>query len=671
MSIFNYTPLSVEDNSIRLLVLKPGTYDCEIEIELFHVSLGQNESPAYEALSYVWGTTENRQNIVVRERLPPDPSNPLSESVYGDLISEGQLPVTQNLEIALRHLRRSTSHRVLWIDAICIDQQNTDERNYQVRRMGEVYQTARQVLVWLGPSDKTSPLAVQTLHTIGTDYLYDNVTHTAYSVRGSMTESLENDAIALKAKNAEWLAVRDLFEREWFTRLWVYQEIRLSKQATLLVGSLQLDWQKFTSAVWWILGYPAYQNSGLQIFDSKLMDAICGIVAGYHPTQSVEDILEQTRHRRCCDPRDRVYAILGVIQVTTHQRFSIIPDYTKSVEEVYLEFARDFVLNGNGLTLLRFVSSSKATGKLPTWVPDLSDINACGQINAAGAAGSVIGANLKSTSVKDGNLNLTGLLVDKLLHCESPLSISAQVSEIHSSIQSWEPHKPLTAPYVGGGTLEDAFVKTIFCGRVLEDCIRGHFEAPTLEYAKTAYKSGTWRTINDEPNRVFTQRLLQSVLGRKFCRTANGLIGMFPADAQVGDQVWVTLGSGHPLLLRQVEDSISKYQLLGYCYVAGIMHGESVLGQLPRGWARLPMDKNANWAYVHEDGTRTSQDPRLGTLPDGWTIEFSGGREMNPEGEPNNFWFEHAEHDSQWYDPRLSKENLLKRGVILRDITIV
>jgi hypothetical protein len=682
MSSFKYTPFSEEDNSIRLLALKSGAYDCEIEIELFPVPVWQGDPPDYEALSYVWGSTEDRRRIAVREWSAPDLSKPLSESLYGDprkLVSEGQLPVTQNLEVALRYLRRPTSHRVLWIDAICIDQENMEERSFQVQRMGRIYHAARQVVIWLGPGNETSPLAVEALRIIGTDSLFKSDEHLMYSLRESTTKSFKIDTLALKKQEAEWLAIQELLQRKWFTRLWVYQEYQMSKQAMILVGSLQLNWEKFVSAVFWIRKSPAYLNSGLHILDNNLMNPMYGLAIGSDvPTATV--VMHQTRHKQCFDPRDRVYAILGVTETIHNNRFKIVPDYTKSVEEVYEEFNTAVILSTDDLHILRFVSSPKANSNMPTWVADLSDMNACGPIIPSEAAGRVKNTASNSVFVKNSDLNVTGLITDTLAHCLPPVSLSAKVPEIATCIQSWEPKDLLTASYVGGSKLQDAFLKTILCGRLLENFALERGVAPSLEYIKTAYQTVIWGAPSEEANAKFISSLFHAVLGRKFCRTEKGFMGMFPADAKVGDQVWVVLGSDLPLLLREVkvpwrEGSLGEYQLLGCCYVAGIMHGESLFGQLPSGWSTLPRNNVGLWTFVHENGMRTSQDPRLdpllGPLPHGWKVCYEDDEIMNEEDGPNRFWFSHPEHDYQWYDPRLSKENLLRRGVQLKDITIV
>jgi hypothetical protein len=144
MSEYNYQPLDHPTIEIRLAILQPGTEADSIEIILQHTCLDQNL--VYEALSYTWGDGSITTSISVDEKM---------------------FQVRKNLESALRHLRQVKECRILWIDAICIDQSNLQERNQQVGRMREIYQMAKRVLVWLGPRADDSDLAMDAIASQG------------------------------------------------------------------------------------------------------------------------------------------------------------------------------------------------------------------------------------------------------------------------------------------------------------------------------------------------------------------------------------------------------------------------------------------------------------------------------------------------------------------------
>jgi hypothetical protein len=147
-TVFTYDDLNPDSNQIRLLRILPpklnsrerrGENAEEVRCEIFHANL--DEHPSYRALSYTWG----------------DESDP-NYSIY---INGRQFEVRENLFHALYRFRSDGIALVIWIDAICINQTNDLERNYQVAKMTLIYERATEVVVWLGPSYDDSDLAFQ------------------------------------------------------------------------------------------------------------------------------------------------------------------------------------------------------------------------------------------------------------------------------------------------------------------------------------------------------------------------------------------------------------------------------------------------------------------------------------------------------------------------------
>ncbi|PMD42116.1 hypothetical protein L207DRAFT_376915, partial [Hyaloscypha variabilis F] len=128
---------------IRVLVLEPGCADDYLKCHLKHVSL--DDPLPYEALSYVWGDSNKKDQIHC---------------------GNGTLSVTINLHSALRHIRAEETERVVWADAVCINQDDIDERDKQVRLMGQIYRSARQKLVWLGEETKELELSLQSIQNL-------------------------------------------------------------------------------------------------------------------------------------------------------------------------------------------------------------------------------------------------------------------------------------------------------------------------------------------------------------------------------------------------------------------------------------------------------------------------------------------------------------------------
>jgi hypothetical protein len=172
---FHHGELSMSDN-IRLLRLLPRTgpnLHCEV-IEYAIKEAGSSTCP-YEALSYVWGSEDTPASL---------------------FISGYQLPITQNLCAALGCLQHSSTPRVLWVDAVCIDQNNESEKQQQIQLMAEIYAKASHVIVWLGPG---RPMGRQALYILGK--------------AGESTRFVYFQSAVEK--------VQTLLDGEWFQRIWV------------------------------------------------------------------------------------------------------------------------------------------------------------------------------------------------------------------------------------------------------------------------------------------------------------------------------------------------------------------------------------------------------------------------------------------------------------------
>jgi hypothetical protein len=224
MEPYQYSPLREDRNEIRLMRLLPGPVSADIEIEIFHTE----RSARYEALSYVWGSPERTDVALVSK--PAIIAKSLSQLFATLTTGSGPrtaLGITRNLAVALHHLRNSEKPRVLWIDAICINQDDLIERSAEVLEMGSIYAHAKEVIVWLGPSSDDSRLAIKTLSKLaeGIERHPENLIYNSFSPKpNSWAEFLFGNSEALAANSPSWFAIKDLLHREWFSRLWVYQE---------------------------------------------------------------------------------------------------------------------------------------------------------------------------------------------------------------------------------------------------------------------------------------------------------------------------------------------------------------------------------------------------------------------------------------------------------------
>jgi len=177
---YRYSPLSPGNDSIRLLRLMPHTDEtADIHCELFEYSLQNNcqGTHLYEALSYAWGNPDEKLPIFINKR-----------SV--------NIPI--NLCAALLQLRNHSIERILWVDALCINQDNQQEKEHQIQLMARIYSQANRLLVWLGETADDSDLALEEIRVAGGK---------------KSTDSSNNKKIQQ--------AVLALLQRPWFRRMWV------------------------------------------------------------------------------------------------------------------------------------------------------------------------------------------------------------------------------------------------------------------------------------------------------------------------------------------------------------------------------------------------------------------------------------------------------------------
>ncbi|KAH8765275.1 heterokaryon incompatibility protein-domain-containing protein [Hyaloscypha sp. PMI_1271] len=387
-------PLDPSKKEIRLIELHPRPANTSTQrdltprCDLIHVSL--DDKPDYAALSYTWGDARDTEMITV------GPSS---------------VPVTQNLYSALEHLRYDKTVRVIWIDALCIHQGDNEEKSWQVQLMREIYQRASFVTIWLGPADLTSDEVMDFLRQFGTramrfgldvtvrdenstdkHFMMGDLNELYYSISGSHGQD--------RLFPVEGMA--DLFERPWWGRTWVLQEISLAEKADFACGTKRLsrrcctaalnaftalafvfqemmmlkgaiftstayqrsvamagfDWRpNFSLAMWNIQRYSPYPLLAL-------LRATCSAV--------IQPLAITVLSLEASDPRDKIYGLLGLAADRDQlKEFGIQPDYSKSCQELYISVTSAILRQGH-VSVLSLNSFPKTQIGLPSWVPDWS-----------------------------------------------------------------------------------------------------------------------------------------------------------------------------------------------------------------------------------------------------------------------------------------------------------
>ena len=217
---YSYKRLPKPLGFIRVLrLLGNGIYNAEVECELLVIAFIGDEplDYEYEALSWCWGTSKPSGRIVIRKG--GKDKKRLSKSVTPDLVA------------ALRALRYQGRDRFLWIDQICINQENPLEKNHQVEMMSEIYGRASKVCIWLGEGDRSSRMALE-------------------FIKKEVLQLQNFDELCGSEQASEkWGALLDLMQRPWFSRRWVVQEIALAHSTVVYCGGDKISWKKFAVAV--------------------------------------------------------------------------------------------------------------------------------------------------------------------------------------------------------------------------------------------------------------------------------------------------------------------------------------------------------------------------------------------------------------------------------------
>ena len=197
---------------MRLRGGPPGSkLKCYLQIQSLSSKV---DPPSYEALSYVWGDI------------------PGKEQLY---IDDVQYEITANLAQAFSHLRYEDRNRLMWVDAVCINQDRWAERGHQVRLMGSVYARSSSVLIWLGPETHDSTQALQDLETLSQDKHFKEL---------DLYGKIDDDGQTWIPAPAERIdPLENLLKRASWSRIWVVQEIVRAKKATVFCGTSSIDWE--------------------------------------------------------------------------------------------------------------------------------------------------------------------------------------------------------------------------------------------------------------------------------------------------------------------------------------------------------------------------------------------------------------------------------------------
>jgi hypothetical protein len=625
---YRYT--SLPPNSFRFAHLLPGAENDAIQIWLELKVVRQEDDPTapqWEALSWLWGAYGDFRTIVVNGQ---------------------DFKITRNLFIALRHLRQRKSARLLWVDALCINQEDLAERSSQISQMAFLFHRARRVIAWLGEGNPGSQIVMRLAR-----HLYDfesgnliscdenimyilALTFGVPRVKANLSNSLFHYWNIHKFEN--WSHIDRMAERELFRRSWVLQEGALAIDLVVQCGKETIPWDALFRAVSLRYAYDSRARDSPIISEGwsamQAIETLRQLVATKQRPPDLLELLWACRNYKSTDPRDRIFALLGVSNLLygqgPQQQLGFEIDYSKPVRNIFRSFTLSMIAKYRDLRVLATRRPNRAydDGGLGSWCPDWSSLDGGVSLlyrqrqwsenmvhyRASGDTVPLFGAKGDEASwkpalehaVATGCLTLHGFKLDTIAavrHSSHFESDNTRLYDWHHWAVWPEEREWTETPQPRGQAdpqRQDAFWRTVIAdadanGNRHPIYLRAQFLVwyqKIVEGFKTS-NDFTVETSVGEEYKDFLNRMRQATKGRCLFETDEyGFLGIGDQDhsaeqggpqLQPGDIIAILYGGPLPVLLREVSGQLDNhgkctYKLIGdaFCYVHGAVDGEAL-----------------------------------------------------------------------------------------------
>ncbi|RYP66049.1 hypothetical protein DL769_006151 [Monosporascus sp. CRB-8-3] len=593
---YRYAPLREEPDRdvFRILTVLPGVGDQPLECTLEHVAL--DDSPSYEALSYVRDGIEETEDIICSGKL---------------------LAVATHLYSALRHIRLPSQPRNLWVDAICVNQHDNEERGRQVRLMRRIYPKAKNLLIWLGEADSGSDQGIDIARDIA------RVCRASVAPGHPLGTLNFSDALAFGnfSRFCTSLEIRRLSELAkirrygWFEELWAIQELALAREATLLCGSASISWSNFIAAVT-VQDHVGFHSGNreqkpcLSVLQKARDEWRSGAQLG------LLTVLFRYRIFDTADPRDKIFGLSNLFQdrLTNIQAAQV--NYDIGTRELYRGVAKAIIEESSNLNILSVPRRFGGIGPsgLPSWVPDWTNTRLTAPLgrtdysdidNIAFTASRASKPRIRfdeptSSLIVEAHLLDRISAIGSVLKEDSLPGLDLPQSNVPNCcyvLDDWARVVDLKqeSPYITGEPILEAFVQTLVAestsesietlrtqlailekyvsiARFIASAPRGNpVRLELVQRAVSAMHAALFHSHAGELTADFRNHLA-SLADRRVFRTARGYIGLAPALADVGDEIVLVKGAKVPLVLRPRGEART---LQGDCYVRGVMRGEA------------------------------------------------------------------------------------------------
>lgn len=536
---------------------------------------------SYATLSYVWGPDDQPMHVL---RTP-----------------SGDLRVKNALHTALVSLRSKQKPLTLWIDALCINQGDKREKTQQIALLPETFQRSASTLAFIGGGDEHNE-AIQMLMQVRARMVLGPCSEDWPEDLPRCPPSWEDRGMPFPDDEI-WAEVAALFANPWFRRAWIVQEAVIAHRLKIVLGKQRIDWNHL---------FLVMEHIDKELEVTERIESISWVpflklgrlrhVEDRSGRVSILKLLENFRHAKSSDPRDKFFSLLGIASDGNIEEFE--PDYSSPIAEVTQRFAgaliRRFSAEKQAMLILYRAGLSQSYD-LPSWVPDWFEEkpnglhDALGRGNAFNACGDT---QERIEYVSDtGELEVGAYLVDEVEY----VTESCNAFERPEQRRYFKEVKELLE-----GVFGDVW-DTEQLQRVLWESLIAGAKHPKIARSGDLSTQDSWQafrellkldrqddknedyiprgfmarprdedeSILETKSRVYQSLLSDEVRGWRFViLKERNLCGIAPNIVQEGDALHIFHGGAVPFITRRSEERKGAYRLVGQCYIWGMMQGE-------------------------------------------------------------------------------------------------
>ena len=491
-------------------------------------------------------------------------------------VDDSPFGIGPNLKAALQSIRHLVEPKYLWVDAICINQKDIAERNYQVSIMRWIYQKAVQVIIWLGKKSFDSDHAMDVLES---DDL-DGANATTYVAKGLAT----------------WKALSCFFARTYWSRVWVMQEAVWAVDVIIMCGTRKMSWDSLLGGSIYVRATLNATNPTLttgtlmrfiqSTFVTQMMEIRAKKISSMNMESeridssplSLRHLLSRVRLRESSDPRDKVFAILNILP---SDEWPCAPDYSKDAAQVFTEVAKYVIEKSRRLDLLgtcehpwltkgqneglRETSRYTEVAALPSWTPnwatkrvsvplqggydhvpfsplDSTDTGRCFAASGESVAEFIFSEDMTTLCVRGFQIDI--VTASSISPVATTLNDVRQPRLYNKLEQVTFRERPRNSIYAGRISRLEAFFRAL----VLGDQPDGTSFDPGTVTQYLQWKNGS----RDEfPDLLRSEQVKAACLFRHFLCSSKGYMGFGPNGTTAGDLMCVMYGCHVPIVLRK------------------------------------------------------------------------------------------------------------------------